>query len=82
MGWCEGFRLLVAINPAGVITGFGFSPASTKDQPLAQTFFILGAEPNERLPSTGSAALGPYVADKGFEGKENHRRWPHLTPNV
>jgi len=23
----------------------------------------------------GSAALGPYVVDKGFEGAENHRRW-------
>jgi hypothetical protein len=78
LGWYEGFRLLVAINPAGVITGFGFSPASTKDQPLAETFFALRAEPSERLPSTGSAALGPYVADKGFEGEENHRRWLNL----
>ena len=78
LGWYEGFRLLVAINPVGVITGFGFSPASTKDQPLAETFFALRAEPSERLPSTGSAALGPYVADKGFEGEENHRRWLNL----
>ena len=23
----------------------------------------------------GSAAAGPYIADKGFEGAENHRRW-------
>jgi hypothetical protein len=58
MGCYEGFRLLVGINPAGVITGFGFSPASTKDQPLAETFFALRAQPSERLPSTGSAALG------------------------
>jgi hypothetical protein len=35
LGWYEGFRLLVAINPVGVITGFGFAAASTKDQPLA-----------------------------------------------
>ena len=78
LGWYEGFRLLVAINPAGVITGFGFSSASTKDQPLAETFFALRAQPSERLLSTGSAALGPYVADKGFEGEENHRRWLNL----
>ena len=78
LGWYEGFRLLVAINPSGVITGFGFSPASTKDQPLAETFFALRAEPSQRLPSVGSAALGPYVADKGFEGQENHRRWLDL----
>jgi hypothetical protein len=63
LGWYEGFRLLVAINPVGVITGFGFAAASTKDQPLAETFFALRAEPNERLPSVGSAALGPYVAE-------------------
>jgi hypothetical protein len=35
MGWYEGFRLLVAVNPTGVITGFGLAGASTKDQPLA-----------------------------------------------
>lgn len=29
--WYEGFRLLVAINPAGVITGLGFASVSTKD---------------------------------------------------
>ena len=50
LGWYEGFRMLVAINPVGVITGFGFSPASTKDQPLAEAFFALRAEPSERLP--------------------------------
>ena len=76
LGWYEGFRLLVAVNPAGVIiTGFGFACASTKDQPLAETFFALRREPNPRVPSVGSAAVGPYVTDKGFEGEENHRRW-------
>jgi hypothetical protein len=33
LGWYEGFRLLTSVNPQGVITGFGFAPASTKDQP-------------------------------------------------
>ena len=50
LGWYEGFRLLVAVNPAGVITGFGFACASTKDQPLAETFFALRREPNPRVP--------------------------------
>ena len=27
----------LSVNPEGVITGFGFAPASTKDQPLAET---------------------------------------------
>jgi hypothetical protein len=75
LGWYEGFCLLISVNPEGVITGFGFAPASTKDQPLAETFFALRSEANPRLGSVGSAALGPYVADKGFEGEENHRRW-------
>lgn len=33
------------------------------------------AAPNRRLLSVGSAFWGTYVADKGFEGAENHRRW-------
>jgi hypothetical protein len=75
LGWYEGFRLLAAVDPTGVVTGFGFSAASTADQPLAETFFAARAQPNPRLGSAGSAALGPYVLDKGFEGAENHRRW-------
>ena len=38
LGWYEGFRLLVAVSPTGVITGLGFAPASTADQPMAETF--------------------------------------------
>ncbi len=78
LGWYEGFCLLISVNPQGVITGFGFAPASTKDQPLAETFFALRSEAHPRLGSVGSAAVGPYVADKGFEGEENHRRWLDL----
>jgi hypothetical protein len=75
LGWYEGFSLLTAVEPSGVITGFCFSAASTADQPLAETFFNLRANPNPRLISVGSAFSGAYVADKGFEGVENHRRW-------
>jgi hypothetical protein len=75
LGWYEGFRLLLAVDPTGVITGFGFASASTKDQPLAETFFALRARPDPRLGSVGSPASGPYVVDKGFEGEDNHRRW-------
>lgn len=76
LGWYEGFRLLVAVDPTGVITGFGLASASTKDQPLAETFFALRARSNNpRLQSVGPAASGPYVVDKGFEGAENHRQW-------
>ena len=75
IGWYEGFSLLAAVGPSGVIPGFCFGAASTADQPLAETFFALRAAPNRRLLSVGSAFLGTYVADKGFEGAENHRRW-------
>jgi hypothetical protein len=75
IGWYEGFSVLAAIEPSGVITGFRFGSASTADQPLAETFFALRANPDPRLISVGGAFSGIYVADKGFEGTENHRRW-------
>src|SRR5215211_8964040 len=75
IGWYEGFSLLAAVGPTGVITGFCFGSASTADQPLAESFFAVRAAPDPRLLSVGSAFSGIYVADKGFEGVENHRRW-------
>jgi hypothetical protein len=75
LGWYEGFCLLVAVDPSGVITGFCFGAASTADQQLAETFFAIRAQPNPRLISVGSICSGPYITDKGFEGAENHQRW-------
>ncbi len=75
IGWYEGFSLLTAVDPTGVVTGFCFGSASTADQRLAETFFAVRAAPDGRLISAGALCQGPYVADKGFEGKENHRRW-------
>lgn len=75
LGWYEGFHLLMAVNPVGVITGFGFGPASAKDQPLAATFFALRCHPHPGLPSVGAPACGPYVVDKGFEGHANQQTW-------
>jgi hypothetical protein len=67
--------LLSAVDRTGVITGFCFGAGSTAEQPLAETFFELRANPNPSLGSVGSAFWGAYVAEKGFEGAENHRRW-------
>jgi len=75
LGWYEGFHVLLAVNPWGMITGFGFGPASTKDQPLAETFFALRRHPHPGLASVGALAWGPYVVDKGFEGHANHQTW-------
>ena len=74
-GWFEGVRLMLASTPDGVITGFALAPASTKDQPLAETFFHLRRHPHRRGTCVGAPAAGPYVVDKGFEGREHHRRW-------
>jgi Transposase DDE domain len=75
LGWYEGFHLLMAVHPRGVITGFGFGPASAKDQPLAETFFALRPLPHPRCLGVGKPALAPYICDKGFEGQAAHTRW-------
>lgn len=77
LGWYEGIYLLLSVNPGGVITGFGYAPASTKDQPLAETFLAVRHQPHPRLPSVGAPAQGPYVTDKGFEGTAWHYQWRH-----
>lgn len=80
IGWYEGFSLLAAIEPSGIITGFCFGSASTADQPLAETFFAVRATPNPRLISVGSAFSGTYyVTDKGFEGAHNHQSAGSIT---
>jgi hypothetical protein len=57
-----------------MITGFGFGSASTKEPPLAESFFALRHAPHPALPSVGAPAQGPYVTDKGFEGRALHQR--------
>src|SRR5207249_6656938 len=39
LGWFHGLGLLLAVHPEGIVTGWGFGPASAKDQTLAETFF-------------------------------------------
>ncbi|HJT59453.1 MAG TPA: transposase [Ktedonobacteraceae bacterium] len=75
IGWYEGVHLLSSISPTGVITGFGFAPASCNDHVLADTFFAARRHPSPRLPSVGAPAQGVYVADKGFAGDHLHERW-------
>ena len=75
LGWYEGVHLLMAVNPRGIISGFGGGPASAKDQSLAETFFALRRPPHPGGLSAGTPALGPYRCDKGFEGQAAHARW-------
>ncbi len=74
-GWYEGFPLLLAVTPGGAVSGFGFGPASAKEQPLAEAFLAARHRPDARYPTPGRAAGGPYLADNGFAGADRHRRW-------
>ena len=80
-GWCtrlgyfHGFRLLLACDPQGVITGFGFGAASRNDRHLAETFFAVRAQPDPRLPSVGTPLSGEYLADTGFAGQTVIPHW-------
>ena len=76
LGWYEGFYLLGSVSPDGVLTGFGFAPASTKDQTVAETFFAARATGAPGLLSVGRTHPDRYVCDKGFEGQRRHRHWP------
>jgi hypothetical protein len=75
IGWYEGLHLLTSITPTGVITGFGFAPASCNEHALANTFFAARQHPSARLSSVGVPAQGVYAADKGFADDRLHRRW-------
>ncbi|MEM7333355.1 MAG: transposase [Chloroflexota bacterium] len=75
LGYYEGFHLLLSVTPIGVITGFGFGSASTKDTTLVETFFAARAQPQPRLTSVGLPAAGEYLADKGFSLPLKKREW-------
>jgi len=74
-GWYEGLRLLVAVTPAGVVTGWGVGPASSNDRALAETPLAQRAAAAPALPSAGRPAGGVYVADAGFAGVACEARW-------
>jgi hypothetical protein len=59
-GWFFGFSLLVSVQPEGIITGWGFGPASAKDQPFAEAFFAARAERR--------AGREPCVEPRAFSG--------------
>jgi hypothetical protein len=73
--WYEGFRLLLAVSRQGVITGFGFAPASTNDRAMAETLLALRSQPHPPLLSVGASVGGVYLADKGFRGRELISHW-------
>ena len=81
LGWYEGFCLLVAVDPAGVITGFGFASASTKDQPLAETFFALRARPNPR-PQARERGIGGLGSVRGRQELRGRVQPPKMARSI
>jgi len=81
LGWFEGLRLLAAVTPQGVLTGFGVGPGNAKEQALTEVFLAARADARlaTALPSVGqharASAPGCYVADAGFHGQAAHARW-------
>jgi len=75
LGWYDGFHLLTAVDPDGVLTGYAVAPASTKEQPYTEDFLAARAFPHPRTAMVGQPARGPYLADTGFEGRERHQHW-------
>lgn len=75
LGWYEGFSLLFSATPEGVLTGYGFGAASTREPQLADVFFAERSAGAPRLPWIGQSRPGCYLTDKGFESGARHRRW-------
>ena len=75
LGWYDGLNVITSVTPDGVITGFGCAPASTKEQPYAETFLAARAQRQPALPEVGAPALGGYVSDNGFCGRERQQHW-------
>jgi hypothetical protein len=75
LGWYEGFHVLCAIMPSGLIIGFGFGSASTHDHKLLETFLAARALPQAGLECVGPIFEQTYIADKGFAGARTHQRW-------
>lgn len=74
LGWYIGFQVLDAVTGEGVVTGFGYGSGHEKDQTLAETFPAARAQPQPGLASVGDFTETPYLADKGFVGREWHAR--------
>lgn len=75
LGWFAGVRLLAAVTPTGVITGYALGEATANDRVLAEHFFAERAEAIQTLPEVGRSGRGIYLADTGFAGRACRERW-------
>lgn len=79
LGWFQGVRLLAAVTPDGVITGYAVADASSNDRALAEIFFACRADAAPVLPEVGRASSGVYLADANFYGEDCVPRWAELA---
>ncbi|GEM_PF-3160979 len=63
-GWYAGLHLLTAVDRRGVVTGDAVAPPVPKNSRMPRISWPLGP-PRRRA--------GPYLADRGVEGRERHR---------
>lgn len=76
LGFFYGFQLMCSVTEVGVISGFGFAPGSTKDQPMAESLFATRYGTGPKLHSAGTGGRSRYyVVDKGFSGPRRKRMW-------
>jgi hypothetical protein len=74
--WYYGCKLLVAVTPTGVITGFLLDPASTEDRWVSKALLCWRASPTaEPCP----AALPPVPPDGSRGRAARVRRWQHAS---
>lgn len=74
-GWVNGIRVLAAVTPSAVITGWGVAPANAGERAMADTLLAERATPVQALPSAGRPASGVYLTDAGFAGRAARQRW-------
>lgn len=60
--WVYGFKVALAVTPAGVVTAFGLAPAACDERPIGDA--LVAAD-----------RFGCYLADKGFAGAAWEARW-------
>lgn len=77
-GTFNGFQLLAAVTPTGLLTGFALAPASTNERPLADDFLRARHAQHPAVPCVGRRWHGGiYLGDKGFCAFRT--RWPALA---
>lgn len=76
LGFFWGFQLMCVTTDEGVISGYGFAPGSTKDQPMAEAMLAARHQQARGMPTAGTGARAKiYLVDKGFSGPRRKEMW-------